>query len=66
MDEILVLIESVSKGGSYLHFKIDSAIFISIVYSLFPKELTIQNLFIFTVAGVVPCGGRKTSARTSL
>ena len=43
----------------------ESAIFISLVYPLLPKDLTIQKLFIFTAAGVVPCGGRKTSPRTS-
>ena len=41
----------------------DSAFFISFVYSLLPKYLTIQNLFILTAAGAVPCGGRKTSRR---
>ena len=30
------------------------------VYSLLPKDLTFQNLFTFTAAGVVPCGGRKS------
>ena len=37
------------------------AIFISLMKSLFPRDLTNQNLFIFTTAGIVPCGGRKTS-----
>ena len=41
-----------------------SAIFIPLVYSLLPKDLTVQNLFIFPAAGVVPCDGR-TSSRTS-
>ena len=29
------------------------------MWSLLPKDLTNQNLFIFTAADVVPCGGRK-------
>ena len=29
------------------------------------RDLTNQNLFIFTAAGVVPCGGRKKSPSTS-
>ena len=32
--------------------------------SLLPKDLTII-LFVITAAGVVPCGGRKKSPRTS-
>ena len=39
--------------------------FISLVYSLLLKDLTIENLFIFIAAGVAPCGGRKTSPHTS-
>ena len=39
---------------------------ISLIWSLLPKDLTYQNLFIFTAAGVVPCGGRKKCSRTSL
>ena len=27
------------------------------------KDLSIQNLFMFTAAGAVPCGGRKTYKR---
>ena len=34
--------------------------------SLLPEDLANQNLFIFTAAGIVPCGGHKTSSRTSL
>ena len=45
--------------------KTEFAIFISLMWSLLPEDLTNQNLFIFTAAGVVPCGGRKTSPRTS-
>ena len=29
------------------------------MYSLLTKDLAIQNLFIFTVAGFVPCDGHK-------
>ena len=36
------------------------AIFISLMWSLLPKDLAI-NLFIFTAAGFVLCGTRKTS-----
>ena len=43
----------------------ESAVFISLVYSLLPKGLTIRGLFIFPTAGVVPGGGRAKSARTS-
>ena len=43
----------------------ESAIFISLVYSSLPKDLTIHNLFIITAAGVVPCGGLNTPLRTS-
>ena len=43
----------------------DFAILISLIWSLILKDLTDQNLFIYTAAGVVPCGGRKTSPRTS-
>ena len=39
--------------------------FISLVYSLLLKHLTIENLFIFIAASVVPCGSRKTSPHTS-
>ena len=39
--------------------------FVTLVNSLLPKDLTIQNLFIFTAAGVMPCGGRTTPPRTS-
>ena len=45
--------------------KIEYAIFISLMWSLLQRDPTNQNLFIFTAAGVVPCGGRKTSPRTS-
>ena len=31
----------------------------------FPKYVSISNLLIFTSAGVVPFGGRKTAPRTS-
>ena len=41
--------------------KTEFAIFISLMWSLLPKDLTNNNLFIFTAAGVVPGGGRKTS-----
>ena len=37
----------------------------AIFISLLPKDITNQNLFIFTGAGVVPCGGRKTFSRIS-
>ena len=43
----------------------ESAIFISLMYSLLPKDLTIQNLFVSTAAGVMPHGGRKLSNRAS-
>ena len=43
----------------------ESAIFIYFMYPMLPKDLTIQNLFISTAAGVVPYGGRKTSPCTS-
>ena len=43
----------------------ESAIFIYSVCSLLSKDLTIQNLYTSTAAGVVPCGGRKTSPRTA-
>ena len=35
------------------------------MFSLLLKELNFLILFAFTAAGVVPCGGRKTSPRTS-
>ena len=35
------------------------------MFSLLLKELILWFLFAFTAAGVVPCGGRKTSPRTS-
>ena len=41
------------------------AVFVPLANLLLPKDLTIQNLFIFTATGVVPCGGRKTSPCTS-
>ena len=44
----------------------DSGIFIYLVASLFPNDLTIQKLFISTAAGVVLRVGRKTSSRISL
>ena len=43
----------------------ESAIFIYLVNSLLPKDLSIQNLFISTEAGVLPCVGCKTSPHTS-
>ena len=43
--------------------KTEFAIFISLMQSLLPKDLTILNVFTFTAAGIVPCGGRKTSPR---
>ena len=46
--------------------KTEFDIFISLMWSLLPKKLTNQNLFILTAAGVVPCGSRKTASRTSL
>ena len=39
--------------------KTEFATFILMMCSLLPKDLTNQNLFIFTAAGVVPCGDRK-------
>ena len=45
--------------------KTEFAIYISLMWSLFPRNLTNQNLCIFTAAGIVPCGGRKTSPHTS-
>ena len=33
----------------------ESPIFIYLAYSLLPRDLTIQNLFFSTAAGVVPC-----------
>ena len=36
------------------------AIVILLLWSLLPKDLTNQKMFIFTAAGVVTCGGRKT------
>ena len=44
--------------------KTESAIFISLICLLLPEDLH-SAYFIFTVAGVVPCGGRKTSPCTS-
>ena len=35
------------------------------LFSLFLKDLISDFIFDFTAAGVVPCGGRKTSPRTS-
>ena len=43
----------------------EPAIFVYLAHSLLPKNLTIQDLYISIAAGVVPCGGRKTSPRTS-
>ena len=45
--------------------KTEFAIYISLMWSLFPRNLTNQNLCIFTAAGIVPCGDRKTSPHTS-
>ena len=39
----------------------ESAIFIFFVVFLLPKDITIQNLVIFTAAGVVPSGGHEKS-----
>ena len=39
-----------------------SAIFTSLMYFLLPETLFLQNLFIFTAAGVGPCGGCKSSS----
>ena len=33
------------------------AIFISLVHSVLPNDLTIKDIFISNIAGVVPCGG---------
>ena len=35
------------------------------LFSLLLKDLISDFIFDFTAAGVVPCGGRKTSPRTS-
>ena len=35
------------------------------MFSLLLKDLISDFIFDFTAAGVVPCGGRKTSPRTS-
>ena len=43
----------------------ESAILISLVYSLLARDLTIQNLFIFTAASAVLCGGLETSPHSS-
>ena len=43
----------------------ECAIFVSLVKVLLSKALTIRYLFIFTVANVLPCSGRKTSPRAS-
>ena len=37
--------------------KTEFSIFIPLMQSLLQKDLTDQNLFIFTAAGVVSCGG---------
>ena len=39
----------------------ESALYMYLAYLSRPKDLTIQNVFMSTAAGVVPCGGRKTS-----
>ena len=49
----------------HVHTQLESSVFISLAYSLLPKALTIQNLLIFTAAGVVPCGGNKMAPCTS-
>ena len=41
--------------------KTEFAIFIPLMWSLLYWDLTNQYLCIFTAAGFVPCGGRKTS-----
>ena len=41
--------------------KTEFSVFVPLMWSLLPRDLTIQNIFIFTAAGGVPCGGRKTS-----
>ena len=46
--------------------KTEFAIFVSLMQSLLSRDLTNQNLFIFTAAGVVLCGGRKTSHRADI
>ena len=43
----------------------ESAISVSLEYSLLPKDLFIGKLFIFNAVGVVACGSRETSHRTS-
>ena len=44
---------------------IEFAVLISLVHSLLPTDLTIQNLSIFTAADVVLLGGHKTFPSTS-
>ena len=41
------------------------AIFISLMWSLLPRDLSNQNLFIFSAASVLSYNGCKTSPRTS-
>ena len=42
------------------------AFFCSLVYPLFPKDLSIRNVFIFTASDVVSCDGSEMSRRTSI
>ena len=37
--------------------KTEFAIFISLMWSLLPRNLIKQSLFVFTAAGVATCGG---------
>ena len=69
-----VLLKPVLEGTPVLHISIlvmnrlnttESVIFIYWLYTLLPTDLPYQTLFISTAAGVVPCGGRITSPRTS-
>ena len=62
-DELDLFLRFQHEIANIMYFRYER---ISLVYSLLPKDLTIQNLFIFTAAGVVACGGRKTSSHTSL
>ena len=59
--------KSGSEGFSYLLLnKTCFSFFNSLMWFLIPKDLTYPNLFLFTAAGVVPCGGRKNVSAYSI
>ena len=54
-----------SYKGSLTRIYYSKPIFFLKMFSLLLKDLNLLLLFVITAAGVVPCGGRKKSPRTS-